>query len=109
MTKYIYKGKGYTNLFTLRKAMPNVGIPSSVTEAQLNKLGVTVEAVEQTAEEIAAQELTMLDLKYEKLIASKEDEIIRATIIYDDADMVSELKEELNALYEEYDSKREAL
>lgn len=62
-----------------------------------------------TEEELAEQALAALDAEYEALIDAKKSEIIEASVVYQDEETVAELTEELNAIYEEYDAKREAM
>lgn len=62
-----------------------------------------------TDEERKQEELDALDKEYEALISAKKEEIIEAVVVYQDADLAASLREELNALYSEYESKREEI
>ena len=52
MKHYIYKGKEYSSLYPVKQLLPNVGIPSTVTDEQLAAIGVTVKAVVPSLEEV---------------------------------------------------------
>ena len=61
---YKYNGKQYTYLWELKKAMPNVGFPSNVTDEQLKELGVEVINIEPVLDDVKAQK--KFELKYER-------------------------------------------
>lgn len=62
MKHYIYKGKEYSSLYPIKQLLPNVGIPSSVTDEQLKALGITVKVVEPTIEEL--KENKLIEINY---------------------------------------------
>lgn len=64
MKKYIYKDKEYPSLYPIKQLLPNVGIPSFVTDEQLKALGITVKVIEPTIEEVRDNKINQL--KYER-------------------------------------------
>lgn len=64
MKHYIYKGKEYSSLYPVKQLLPNVGIPSSVTDEQLAAIGVTVKIIEPSLEEVKTRK--KIALKWER-------------------------------------------
>ena len=60
MKKYTYKGKQYDYLYQVKKMLPNVGIPDSVTDEQLAELGITAIDVESSLDELKKAKLQQL-------------------------------------------------
>ena len=60
MKKYTYKGKQYDYLYQVKKMLPNVGIPDSVTDEQLAELGITAIDVEPSLDELKKAKLQQL-------------------------------------------------
>lgn len=62
-----------------------------------------------TAEEIQEQERAKLDAEYAELFANKDNEIIDAVVLMQDAEYAEQLRQERTALTQEYLTKRGAL
>lgn len=67
MKHYIYKDKEYPSLYHIRQLLPNYGIPSTVTDEQLQEIGIVVAVVEPNIEELKKYKLQSLKFERDKL------------------------------------------
>lgn len=97
-TVYRYKGTDYTNINELRRAMPNVSLPSSLTNEQCNALGILKLELNYSTDEARAIRISQLYQEYQsELIAPTKYEVNGKTY-YIDRDTDSIIK--FNSAYE---------
>lgn len=97
-TVYRYKGTDYTNINALRRAMPNVSLPSSLTNEQCNALGILKLELNYSTDEARAIRISQLYKEYQsELIAPTKYEVNGKTY-YIDRDTDSIIK--FNSAYE---------
>lgn len=64
-TVYRYKGTDYTSINALRRAMPNVSLPSSLTPEQCNALGILKLELNYSTDEARAIRISQLYQEYQ--------------------------------------------
>lgn len=83
-TVYRYKGTDYTSINALRRAMPNVSLPSSLTNEQCNALGILKLELNYGTDEARAIRINQLYQEYQsELIAPTKYEVNGKTYYID--------------------------
>lgn len=83
-TVYRYKGTDYTSINALRRAMPNVSLPSSLTNEQCNALGILKLELNYGTDEARAIRISQLYKEYQsELIAPTKYEVNGKTYYID--------------------------
>lgn len=83
-TVYRYKGTDYTSINALRRAMPNVSLPSSLTNEQCNALGILKLELNYGTDEARAIRISQLYQEYQyELIAPTKYEVNGKTYYID--------------------------
>lgn len=97
-TVYRYQGTDYTSINALRRAMPNVSLPSSLTNEQCNALGILKLELNYGTDEARAIRISQLYQEYQsELIAPTKYEVNGKTY-YIDRDTDNIIK--FNSAYE---------
>lgn len=83
-TVYRYQGTDYTSINALRRAMPNVSLPSSLTNEQCNALGILKLELNYGTDEARAIRISQLYQEYQsELIAPTKYEVNGKTYYID--------------------------
>ena len=68
MIIYVYKGKSYASLTPIKALIPNVGIPSTATDEQLQELGIIVKNIEPSSDVLKQRKLVEINKWTERKI-----------------------------------------
>lgn len=83
-TVYRYQGNDYTSINALRRAMPNVSLPSSLTNEQCNALGILKLELNYSTDEARAIRISQLYQEYQsELVAPTKYEVNGKTYYID--------------------------
>lgn len=83
-TVYRYQGTDYTSINALRRAMPNVSLPSSLTNEQCYALGILKLELNYSTDEARAIRISQLYQEYQsELIAPTKYEVNGKTYYID--------------------------
>lgn len=91
-TVYRYKGTDYTSINALRRAMPNVSLPSSLTNEQCNALGILKLELNYSTDEARAIRISQLYQEYQSELIAPTKYDINGKTYYIDRDTDSIIK-----------------
>lgn len=97
-TVYRYQGTDYTSINALRRAMPNVSLPSSLTNEQCNALGILKLELNYGTDEARAIRISQLYQKYQSELVVPTKYEVNGKTYYIDRDTDNIIK--FNSAYE---------
>lgn len=97
-TVYRYQGTDYTSINALRRAMPNVSLPSSLTNEQCNALGILKLELNYGTDEARAIRISQLYQEYQSELVTPTKYEVKGKTYYIDRDTDSIIK--FNSAYE---------
>lgn len=97
-TVYRYQGTDYTSINALRRAMPNVSLPSSLTNEQCNALGILKLELNYGTDEARAIRISQLYQEYQSELVVPTKYEVNGKTYYIDRDTDNIIK--FNSAYE---------
>lgn len=97
-TVYRYQGTDYTSINALRRAMPNVSLPSSLTNEQCYALGILKLELNYSADEARAIRISQLYQEYQSELVAPTKYEVNGKTYYIDRDTDNIIK--FNSAYE---------
>lgn len=97
-TVYRYQGTDYTSINALRRAMPNVSLPSSLTNEQCNALGILKLELNYGTDEARAIRISQLYQEYQSELVAPTKYEVNGKTYYIDRDTDNIIK--FNSAYE---------
>lgn len=97
-TVYRYQGTDYTSINALRRAMPNVSLPSSLTNEQCNALGILKLELNYSTDEARAIRISQLYQEYQSELVAPTKYEVNGKTYYIDRDTDNIIK--FNSAYE---------
>lgn len=91
-TVYRYQGTDYTSINALRRAMPNVSLPSSLTNEQCNALGILKLELNYGTDEARAIRISQLYTEYQSELVTPTKYEVKGKTYYIDRDTDSIIK-----------------